>query len=61
MKNEKADCNRCQHRKGVANRAFIGPRIPDGPGKCTRPGGYCESKLAAMQSEKEESPCKGLG
>jgi hypothetical protein len=54
VKSEKADCNRCQHRKGVTNRAFNGPRIPDGPGKCTRPGGFCEAKLAA----KEGNQCK---
>ena len=50
------DCLRCRYKKGVANRAYHGPKIPGG-GKCTRPGGLCEVKAGegARSKESEES------
>ena len=49
------DCLRCRYKKGVANRAYHGPKIPGG-GKCTRPGGLCEVKAGegARSKESEE-------
>ncbi len=41
---EAGDCLHCRYKKGVANRAYHGPKIPGGFGKCTRPGGLCEAK-----------------
>ena len=51
------DCLRCRYKKGVANRAYHGPKIPGGSGKCTRPGGLCEVKAGegARSKESEES------
>ena len=42
-----------QYKKGVANRAYHGPKIPGG-GKCTRPGGICEAKAERGVSEELE-------
>lgn len=55
---DNADCTICDFRRAVSNKAFRGPKIPDGPGKCTRPGGLCEAKersLAAGRSSHDDS------
>lgn len=39
---EQNACTSCEHRKGMANKAFKGVRIPNCHGKCTRPEGLCE-------------------
>lgn len=40
-------CLSCEHRKSMANRAFKGIKIIGAPGKCTRPGGFCDKVQAA--------------
>jgi len=35
------DCNRCDCWRGMSNRKYSGVRVPDGSGKCCRPGGHC--------------------
>lgn len=40
------NCNSCRHKRGMANSFHHGKKIPDGPGKCTRPGGLCLAKKA---------------
>ena len=41
-----ADCATCDHHKGMSNAAK-GVKIPGEFGKCTRPGGLCESHQEA--------------
>ena len=48
-RDETGDCTACSHKKALSNKAFRGVRIPDGPGKCVRPYGLCESKEKARE------------
>ena len=53
------DCLRCRYKKGVANRAYHGPKIPGGFGKCTRPGGLCEAKAHGGDNKDPEARANG--
>ena len=52
------DCLRCRYKKSVANRAYHGPKIPGGFGKCTRPGGLCEAKAPGSENKELEGAGK---
>lgn len=45
-----ANCWQCHFKKGVASRSYKGVKIPDGHGKCVRPGGLCEAKKNSLAS-----------
>jgi len=53
-----ANCWQCHYKKGVANKSYKGVRIPDGPGKCVRPGGLCDAKKATLASVQMTTLCQ---
>lgn len=42
---ENHNCNICDYKRAMVNK-LKGVKIPDGPGKCTKPGGLCPAKVA---------------